>query len=36
MGRDYQGGRKDWLVLAWDDEQARFLFDDFERFSARS
>jgi hypothetical protein len=32
MGRDYRGGRKDWLVLAWNDEQARFLFDDFEAF----
>jgi radical SAM superfamily enzyme YgiQ (UPF0313 family) len=32
LGRDYQGGRKDWLVLVWSDEQARFLFDDVEAF----
>jgi len=32
IGRDYKGGRKDWLVLAWSDEQARFLFDDLEGF----
>jgi hypothetical protein len=32
LGRDYQGGRKDWLVLVWNDEQARFLFDDMEAF----
>jgi hypothetical protein len=32
LGRDYRGGRKDWLVLAWTDAQARFLFDDFEAF----
>jgi hypothetical protein len=32
IGRDYTGGRKDWLVLAWNDAQARFLFDDLEAF----
>jgi len=32
MRRDYQGGRKDWLVLAWRDEDARFLFEDFDAF----
>jgi radical SAM superfamily enzyme YgiQ (UPF0313 family) len=32
LGRDYQGGRKDWLVLVWNDEQAAFLFDDMEAF----
>jgi radical SAM superfamily enzyme YgiQ (UPF0313 family) len=32
LGRDYQGGRKDWLTLVWNDEQAAFLFDDMEAF----
>jgi tRNA A37 methylthiotransferase MiaB len=32
LGRDYQGGAKDWLVLVWDDAQAAFLFDDLEAF----
>jgi radical SAM superfamily enzyme YgiQ (UPF0313 family) len=32
LGRDYQGGRKDWLTLVWSDEQAAFLFDDMEAF----
>jgi tRNA A37 methylthiotransferase MiaB len=32
ISRDYTGGRKDWLVLAWSDEAARFLFDDLAAF----
>lgn len=32
--RDRQGGLKDWLSLAWGDEQACFLFDDMEGFHA--
>ncbi|HWP66146.1 MAG TPA: radical SAM protein [Candidatus Limnocylindria bacterium] len=36
IGRDYTGGRKDWLVLAWSDAQARFLFDDLPGFQAET
>lgn len=32
VGHGYRGGRKDWLTLAWGDEQAAFLFDDFAAF----
>lgn len=34
LGRDYKGGRKDWLILLWEDEQARFLFDNMAAFQA--
>jgi radical SAM superfamily enzyme YgiQ (UPF0313 family) len=30
--RDRRGGLKDWLSLAWSDEQARFLFDGMDAF----
>jgi hypothetical protein len=32
LGRDYRGGRKDWLVLFWTDAQGRFLFDSLSDF----
>ena len=34
LERDRSGGLKDWLSLAWTDEQARFLFDSMEAFHA--
>jgi len=34
MGMERHQGMKDWLVLAWSDEQARFLFDSLEAFQA--
>jgi hypothetical protein len=32
IGGGYRGGKKDWLILGWMDEQAAFLFDDPEAF----
>jgi tRNA A37 methylthiotransferase MiaB len=32
LGRDYRGGRKDWLILVWGDEQAEFLFEALPEF----
>jgi hypothetical protein len=32
LGRDYRGGRKDWLILVWDDAKAQFLFDAMPEF----
>jgi hypothetical protein len=32
--RDRRGGLKDWLSLAWSDEQAQFLFDAMDAFHA--
>jgi hypothetical protein len=32
LGRDYWGGRKDWLILVWNDEQGRLLFDALDEF----
>lgn len=32
LGRDYQGGRKDWMVLFWNDQQGHFLFDALPEF----
>jgi radical SAM superfamily enzyme YgiQ (UPF0313 family) len=32
--RDRRGGLKDWLSIAWGDENARFLFDSMDAFHA--
>ena len=32
VDRDRRGGLKDWLVLSWGDEQARFLFESMDAF----
>jgi radical SAM superfamily enzyme YgiQ (UPF0313 family) len=34
LGTTRRRGMKDWLVLAWTDEQAQFLFDSLEAFYA--
>jgi radical SAM superfamily enzyme YgiQ (UPF0313 family) len=32
IGRDYRGGRKDWLVLVWNDDQGGVVFEDLDGF----
>ena len=32
IGGGYRGGKKDWLILGWKDDQAAFLFDDPSAF----